>query len=61
MAIGLALMFGFALRENFNFPYCSESVTEFWRRWHMSLTTWVRDYLYIPLGGGIEFQMRGSI
>jgi alginate O-acetyltransferase complex protein AlgI len=51
MAIGLALMFGFGLRENFNFPYCSKSVTEFWRRWHISLTTWVRDYLYIPLGG----------
>src|SRR4051795_536231 len=51
MAIGLARMLGFRLRENFNSPYVSQSVTEFWRRWHISLTTWIRDYLYIPLGG----------
>ena len=51
MAIGLALMFGFGLRENFNHPYISRSVTEFWRRWHISLSTWIREYLYIPLGG----------
>jgi alginate O-acetyltransferase complex protein AlgI len=51
MAIGLARMFGFQLSENFNKPYISGSVTEFWRRWHMSLTSWIRDYLYIPLGG----------
>jgi alginate O-acetyltransferase complex protein AlgI len=51
MAIGLARMMGFRLRENFNSPYVSQSVTEFWRRWHISLTTWIRDYLYIPLGG----------
>ena len=51
MAIGLAGMFGFELRENFNFPYISKSVTEFWKRWHISLTNWFRDYLYIPLGG----------
>jgi alginate O-acetyltransferase complex protein AlgI len=51
MAIGLGRMFGFHFRENFNFPYVSRSVTEFWRRWHISLSTWFRDYLYIPLGG----------
>jgi alginate O-acetyltransferase complex protein AlgI len=51
MAIGLALMFGFRLRENFNNPYGSTSFTDFWRRWHISLSTWIRDYLYIPLGG----------
>ena len=51
MAIGLARMFGFRLNENFDKPYISCSITEFWRRWHISLTTWIRDYLYIPLGG----------
>lgn len=51
MAIGLAKMFGFELLENFNFPYISKSIQEFWRRWHISLSTWFRDYLYIPLGG----------
>ena len=51
MAIGLARMFGFRLNENFNKPYISCSITEFWRRWHISLSTWIRDYLYIPLGG----------
>ncbi len=51
MAIGLARMFGFRLNENFNSPYISRSMTEFWRRWHISFTTWVREYLYIPLGG----------
>ncbi|MBR2674875.1 MAG: MBOAT family protein [Mogibacterium sp.] len=51
MAIGLGRMFGFELEENFNYPYISKSITEFWRRWHMSLGTWFRDYLYIPLGG----------
>jgi alginate O-acetyltransferase complex protein AlgI len=51
MAIGLAAMFGFRLRENFNMPYISCSITEFWRRWHISLSTWIREYLYIPLGG----------
>src|SRR3954467_71676 len=51
MAIGLARMMGFRLRENFNAPYIAQSITEFWRRWHISLTTWIRDYLYIPLGG----------
>ena len=51
MAIGIALMFGIKLPENFARPYSSRSVTEFWRRWHMSLSRWFRDYLYIPLGG----------
>jgi len=51
MAIGLGKMFGFEFNENFNFPYISKSVTEFWRRWHISLSTWFRDYVYIPLGG----------
>jgi alginate O-acetyltransferase complex protein AlgI len=51
MAIGLGLMFGFYFAKNFNAPYRSTSVTEFWRRWHISLSSWLRDYLYIPLGG----------
>ncbi len=51
MAIGLGRMFGFHYDENFNFPYISKSITEFWRRWHISLSTWFRDYVYIPLGG----------
>ena len=51
MAIGLGHMFGFRFLENFNYPYISRSVTEFWRRWHISLSTWFRDYVYIPLGG----------
>lgn len=51
MAIGLGRMFGFEFLENFNFPYISKSIKEFWNRWHISLSTWFRDYLYIPLGG----------
>lgn len=51
MAIGLGKMFGFKFDENFNYPYISKSTTEFWRRWHISLGTWFRDYVYIPLGG----------
>ncbi|MGL5313102.1 MAG: MBOAT family O-acyltransferase [Peptostreptococcaceae bacterium] len=51
MAIGLGKIFGFDFLENFNFPYISKSITEFWRRWHMSLGIWFRDYVYIPLGG----------
>ncbi len=51
MAIGLGKMFGFEFCENFNYPYISKSISEFWRRWHISLSTWFRDYLYIPLGG----------
>ncbi len=51
MALGLGRMFGFHLPENFNRPYSAVSITDFWRRWHMSLSRWFRDYLYIPLGG----------
>ena len=51
MAIGLGRMLGFEFMENFNYPYISKSITEFWRRWHISLSTWFREYLYIPLGG----------
>ncbi len=51
MAIGLGLMIGFRFVENFNSPYVSQSITEFWRRWHISLSNWLRDYLYVPLGG----------
>jgi alginate O-acetyltransferase complex protein AlgI len=51
MAMGLGLMMGFHFRANFNMPYISRSITEFWRRWHISLSVWLRDYLYIPLGG----------
>ena len=51
MAIGLGQIFGFRFPENFNYPYISRSITEFWRRWHISLSSWFRDYVYIPLGG----------
>ena len=51
MAIGLGLIFGFKFLENFNYPYISKSITEFWRRWHISLSTWFKEYVYIPLGG----------
>ena len=51
MAIGLGKMFGFHFEENFNYPYIADSITDFWRRWHISLSTWFRDYIYIPLGG----------
>ena len=51
MAIGLGKMFGFDFLENFNYPYISRSVVEFWKRWHISLTTWFREYVYFPLGG----------
>lgn len=51
MAIGIAMIMGFRLAKNFDFPYKSKNLTEFWRRWHISLSTWLRDYLYIPLGG----------
>lgn len=63
MAIGLGKMFGFDFLENFNYPYISRSVTEFWRRWHISLSSWFRDYLYIPLGGnrGTTFQLYRNI
>ena len=58
MAIGLGSMFGFHFPENFNYPYLSASVQEFWRRWHISLSTWFRNYLYIPLGGNRKGQAR---
>jgi alginate O-acetyltransferase complex protein AlgI len=51
MAIGLGHMFGFQFRENFNYPYICQSIREYWQRWHLSLTSWLRDYLYIPMGG----------
>jgi alginate O-acetyltransferase complex protein AlgI len=58
MAIGLGRMFGFKIMENFNYPLASTSLTEFWRRWHISLSTWFRDYLYIPLGGNRKGKAR---
>ncbi len=58
MAIGLGRMFGFHFLENFNYPYISKSVTEFWRRWHISLSGWFRDYVYIPLGGSYCSKIR---
>ncbi len=58
MAVGLACLFGFDFPRNFNFPYCADSITEFWRRWHISLSTWFRDYLYIPLGGNRQSPAR---
>ena len=51
MAIGIAKLFGFTLSKNFSYPYFSRDIAEFWRRWHISLSSWFRDYLYIPLGG----------
>jgi len=59
MAIGLGKIFGFDFLENFNYPFISGSITEFWRRWHMSLGTWFRDYVYIPLGGNRVSRWRG--
>jgi len=58
MAIGIGRMFGFRFPENFNYPYVSDSVQGFWRRWHISLSTWFRDYLYVPLGGSRTSPMR---
>lgn len=58
MALGLGRVFGFRFPENFNYPYISASITEFWRRWHMSLGAWFRDYVYIPLGGNRMGRMR---
>jgi len=58
MAIGLGLMLGFVFPKNFDSPYLSQSITEFWRRWHMSLSTWLRDYLYVPLGGNRKGPVR---
>nr|WP_319493597.1 MBOAT family O-acyltransferase [uncultured Desulfobacter sp.] len=61
MAIGLGKMIGFNFPENFNYPYISKSIREFWRRWHISLSTWFRDYLYIPLGGNQHGKVRTYI
>lgn len=61
MAIGLANMFGFNFIENFNYPYISKSIREFWRRWHISLSTWFKEYLYIPLGGNRKGSTRTLI
>jgi alginate O-acetyltransferase complex protein AlgI len=58
MAIGLGHMFGFTFQENFNYPYVSRSVQEFWRRWHISLSTWFKEYVYIPLGGNRRGKLR---
>lgn len=58
MAIGLGKMFGFNFPENFNYPYISKSIQEFWRRWHITLSTWFKDYLYIPLGGNRKGNLR---
>lgn len=58
IAMGLARLFGYQLPINFNFPYISRSITEFWRRWHISLSTWLREYLYIPLGGNRKGALR---
>ena len=58
MAIGLGRIFGFHFLENFNYPYISKSITEFWRRWHISLGTWFKDYVYIPLGGSREGKLK---
>ncbi len=58
MAIGMGKMFGFTFLENFDFPYISQCIREFWRRWHISLSTWFRDYLYIPLGGNRGTELR---
>ena len=61
MAIGIALLLGFKLPENFNYPYKASSITEFWRRWHISLSSWLRDYLYISLGGNRKGLLRTNI
>ena len=58
MAIGLMAIFGFEIPENFNYPYLSKSITEFWRRWHISLGTWFKEYVYIPLGGSRKGKLR---
>ena len=61
MAIGLGRMMGFNFKENFNFPYASKSIQEFWRKWHISLSSWFRDYVYIPLGGNRVSTSRGYV
>ncbi len=61
MAVGLGRMFGFEFMKNFNYPYIADSVTDFWRRWHISLSTWFREYLYIPLGGNRRGKWRNVL
>ena len=61
MAIGMGRMFGFSLKENFLFPYTADSIRDFWRKWHISLSTWFREYLYIPLGGSRCSQARAAL
>ncbi len=61
MAVGLGRMFGFRTPENFDYPYAAQSITDFWRRWHISLSTWFRDYLYIPLGGNRRGKGRAAL
>ena len=61
MAIGLGRMFGFEFVENFNYPYIAKSITDFWRRWHITLSTWFREYIYIPLGGNRVGKLRGFL
>ena len=61
MAIGMGHMFGFHFQENFNYPYISASIKEFWRRWHISLSTWFKEYLYIPLGGNRKGKLRTCV
>lgn len=61
MAIGLGKVFGFHFKENFNYPYTADSIKEFWRRWHISLSGWFKEYLYIPLGGNRKGKIRTSI
>ncbi len=61
MAIGLGLMFGFEFKENFNYPYGATSIKDFWRKWHISLSTWFKEYLYIPLGGNRKGKARAAL
>ena len=61
MAIGMGRMFGFRFRENFDYPYGADSIKEFWRRWHISLSSWFREYLYIPLGGNRKGKWRTAL
>ncbi|MEG1551834.1 MAG: MBOAT family O-acyltransferase, partial [Oscillospiraceae bacterium] len=61
MAIGLGKIFGFNFPENFNYPYCAKSISDFWKRWHMTLSSFFRDYLYIPLGGNKKFSVGSFI
>lgn len=61
MAIGMGLMVGFRYKENFNYPYLANSITDFWRRWHMSLSSFFRDYVYIPLGGNRKGKPRQAL